>query len=143
MHIYICSLSIYTYVCTYTCIHISIISAGPPCGGHQAARGFIIVSMLLSLQCFKFSSFSCILHSLLVSSFLSKFYSCSASLFLGCYRAHRPGFKHRLTVSSQPGPFQGIPGKSLIFRPTPRPSKIRKSESRVPKKLLKRHPKVD
>ena len=25
----------------------------------------------------------------------------------------------------------------------PRPSKIRKSESRVPKKLLKRHPKVD
>ena len=70
-------------------IHIHIYICRPLLvRGHQAARGFVIVSMLLSISCFKFSSFPCILHSLLVSSFLSKFYSCNVSLFLCCYRAH-------------------------------------------------------
>ena len=86
--------------------------------GHQAARTFVIVSMLLSLYCFKFSSFPCILHSLLVSSFLSKFYSCNVSLFLCCYRAHRWSFEPNLTPLSQPGLLQATPRKSSIFRPT-------------------------
>ena len=65
---------------------------------------FLIVSLLLSLDCFKFSSSPCILHSSLVSSFPLKFYSCNASLFLCCYRAHRSRFKpnlNRVTVLSQ------------------------------------------
>ena len=101
-------------------IHIHIYICRPLLvRGHQAARGFVIVSMLLSISCFKFSSFPCILHSLLVSSFLSKFYSCNVSLFLCCYRAHGSTFSRHLTRCSQPGPSQGILRKSSIFRPTP------------------------
>ena len=84
--------------------------------GHQAAESFLIVSMLLSLYCFKFSSFPCILHSLLVSSFLSKFYSCNVSMFLCCYRAHRS----RFSAPTEPVPsawdLPGYPSKIIDFQ---------------------------
>jgi len=98
-------------------IHIHIYICRPLLvRGHQAARGFVIVSMLLSISCFKFSSFPCILHSLLVSSFLSKFYSCNASLFLCCYRAHRSRFSASLdpVISAWAPP--GYPSKINDFQ---------------------------
>ena len=84
--------------------------------GHQAARRFLTVSMFLSLYCFKFSSFPCILHSLLVSSFLSKFYSCNASLFLCCYRAHRSTFSASLDPVLSAWAPPGYPSKINDFQ---------------------------
>jgi hypothetical protein len=47
------------------------------------------------------------------------------------YWAYRPGFNLQLTVSSQPGAFQGIPRKSLNFKPTPKTLRNQKNQAKV------------
>ena len=106
--------------------------------GHQAARTFLIVSMLLSIECFKFSSFPCILHSLLVSSFLSKFYSCNVSLFLCCYKAHRPTFPPSLDPIVSAWALPGHPWKIIDLQTcSPDLEKSEKVSPRYPESYQK------
>ena len=106
--------------------------------GHQAAKRFIIVSLLLSLYCFKFSSFPCILHSLLVSSFLSKFYSCKVSLFLCCYRAHRVTFPPSLDSVPSAWALPGYPWKIIDLQTcSPDIEKSEKVRPRYPESYQK------
>ena len=53
--IYVCAYSTLIYVISFRKTTNYSKSAGPPCGGHQAAKAFLIVSLLLSLYSFKFS----------------------------------------------------------------------------------------
>jgi hypothetical protein len=105
------------YIHTYIHIYIYYIRRPLLVRGHQAARSFVIVSMLLSISCFKCYSFP---RSCIVCSFAAfcRSFQLSAVLFLCCYRAHGSTFPRHLTRCSQPGPSQGSPRNSSIFKPT-------------------------
>ena len=121
-----CQSNIYVYMCIYI--------RRPPLGGHQAAKSMFAIAYQLfsvihsAIICFS-SPPVCNCHSAVYQSgiwFKKPANWRLVSLILECFWAWGRASNPNLGVCSQPGSSQGIPWKSLKFKPISRTLKSQK-----------------